>query len=214
MDFFHVINRGVEKRKIAMDDKDRARFMHGLYVFNDQNTSLHPHQSDRKNERTKRKLLVHIHAFVLMPNHYHLLLSELTDGGIALFMQKLNMGYTKYFNARHQRSGALWQGKHKKILIERDAHFIYIPFYIHLNPLDLCMPEWRDGKVQSSRKALEYLRIYRWSSHVDYLGIKNFPSLTYREEILSDFKKAHEYENEIVSILRDSERTKHSMLLE
>lgn len=214
MDFFHVINRGVEKRKIAMDDKDSVRFMHDLYVFNDQNTCLHPHQRDRKNEHTKRKLLVHIHAFVLMPNHYHLLLSEITDGGIALFMQKLNMGYTKYFNARHQRSGALWQGKYKKILIERDAHFIYIPFYIHLNPLDLCMPEWREGKAQSSRKALEYLRTYRWSSHIDYLGIKNFPSLTHREEILGDFKKAHKYENEIVSILRDSKRTKHSMLLE
>ena len=197
-----------------MDDKDRARFIHDLHVFNDQNECLHIHQPDRGIEKYKRKLLVHIHAFALMPNHYHLLLSELVDGGISLFMQKVNMGYTKYFNKRHERSGTLWQGKYKKILIEREAHFMYIPFYIHLNPLDLVMPEWREGKVKNPRKALQYLRGYRWSSHLDYLGIKNFPSITNRKEILGGFEKVHDYEKEITSIIGDPLGSPQSTLLE
>lgn len=214
MDFFHVLNRGTDKRKITTDDRDRMRFMHDLYAFNDKNPSLHPHQPGRETEGTKRELLVHVHAFALMPNHYHLLLSELSDGGISLFMQKLNMGYTKYFNERHERSGTLWQGKYKKILIERDAHFMYIPFYIHLNPLDMVMPEWRKGKVKNPRKALEHLRAYRWSSHLDYLGIKNFPSITNRQEILGGFEKAGAYEKEIVSIISDPVATTPSEFLE
>ncbi len=112
-----------------------------------------------------------------MKNHYHLLVSEHIEGGISFFMRKLNMGYTKYFNEKHKRSGALWQGKYRKVLIERDAHFLYIPFYIHLNPLDYSNPEWRNGEVKDVRKALESLLEYRWSSHLDYLGIRNFPSL-------------------------------------
>jgi putative transposase len=214
MDFFHVLNRGVEKRKIVLDDKDRLRFLHDLYVFNDRNAVLHVKQPDRQTEERKRQLLVHIHAFVLMPNHYHLLLSETMDRGISLFMQKLNMGYTKYFNERHERTGTLWQGKHKKIRIERDAHFNYIPFYIHLNPLDLTLPEWRDGKVKSPRRALEYLRTYRWSSHLDYLGTKNFPSLTHRQEILGGFEKTHAYEKEIISIIQNPLMASQSSLLE
>jgi putative transposase len=214
MNFYHVLNRGVDKRRIVTDDRDRARFMHDLYAFNDKHASLHPHQPDRNAEKSKRELLVHIHAFALMPNHYHLLMSELSDGGISLFMQKLNMGYTKYFNERHDRNGTLWQGKYKKILIERDAHFMYIPFYIHLNPLDLVMPEWREGKVKNPRKALAHLRTYRWSSHMDYLGIKNFPSITNRREILGGFEKARAYEKEIISIISDPAISSQSTLLE
>lgn len=61
-----------------------------------------------------------------MANHYHLLLSELVEGGITLFLRKLNIGYAKYFNERHGRQGTLFQSRTKKILIERHAHFLYI----------------------------------------------------------------------------------------
>jgi putative transposase len=120
-----------------------------------------------------------------MPNHYHMLVSEKIEDGIPLFMKKLNMGYARHFNEKYKRSGALWQGKYKKLLIERDGHFMYIPYYIHLNPLDLVMPSWRNGKVRKFSNALRYLESYRWSSHLDYIGLKNFPSVTQRE-FLSD----------------------------
>ena len=212
MDFYHVLNRGTDQRAIATDDSDRVRFLHDMYVFNDSGHALHPKQPERQEEGRRRDPIVLIHAFCLMRNHYHLLLSELVENGISLYMQKLNMGYTKYFNERHQRVGTLWQGKYKKILIERDAHFLYIPYYIHLNPLDYTMPEWREGKVKNQKKALSSLRAYRWSSHLDYLGIRNFPSLTNRKEILG--LKPAGYEKEIIRIISTPDITAPSGLIE
>jgi len=214
MEFFHVLNRGVDKREVFIDDRDRVRFLHDLFVFNDQRPVIHYKRPERKDENHTRKLLVHIHAFCLMPNHYHLLLSPLVENGIALFMKKLSMGYTKYFNERYGRSGALWQGKYKRVLIERDSHFLYIPFYIHLNALDLAYPEWRTGQVKDIHKALEYLNTYRWSSHLDYNGIRNFPSITQRELLLSQFETRRDYENEIINIITDTELAQQSLILE
>ena len=138
-----------------------------------------------------------------MKNHYHLLLSPLVEDGIALFMKKVNAGYSKYFNEKYERVGTLWQGRHKKILIERNTHFIYIPFYIHLNPLDYVMPEWRTGGVREPQRALRYLEKYRWSSHLDYLGEKNFPSLIERSLLAETLDTRARYEREIISIITD-----------
>ena len=201
MDFYHVLNRGVEKRNIVKNDKDRLRFLHDLYVFNDAQAAPNYILLKRHEEQQKRSCLVRVHAFCLMNNHYHLLLSEVEEGGISRYMQKLNMGYAKYFNEKYERVGTLWQGKYRKILIERDAHFMYIPYYIHLNPLDYSFPEWREGKVQNAQKALESLRHYRWSSHLDYLGIKNFPSISDRKEILG--VTPNRYEKEIANLIGD-----------
>jgi putative transposase len=118
-------------------------------------------------------------------------------------MKKLNMGYSKYFNERYARSGALWQGKYRKVPIARDAHFLYIPFYIHLNPLDYVMPEWREGGVQNVQEALKHLAEYRWSSHLDYLGSRNFPSISYRNELQELLGSHMEYEKTIAEIISD-----------
>jgi putative transposase len=195
------MGRGVEKRDIVMDDSDRLRFIHNLYAFNDLNPVENYGLPARREERPKRSLLVYIHAFCLMQNHYHLLVSEATENGIPLFMKKLNMGYTKYFNERYERSGALWQGKYRKVPIMRDAHFLYIPFYIHLNPLDYVMPEWREGEVLNVREALKHLEEYRWSSHLDYLGIKNFPSVTRRNELQELLGTRASYEKTTAEII-------------
>jgi putative transposase len=118
-------------------------------------------------------------------------------------MHKLCMGYAKYFNKKHERTGVLWQGVHKRILIERDAHFIYIPYYIHLNPLDYTFPEWREGNVRNTNKALEALRSYRWSSHLDYLGEKNFPSIIGRSFLGPMLGTRAAYERAICDIITD-----------
>ena len=214
MELSHVLNRGVDKRQVFSDDRDRARFLHDLFVFNDQQPVIHYKRPERKSENRARKLLVHIHAFCLMPNHYHLLLSPVAENGIPLFMKKLSMGYTKYFNERHGRSGALWQGKYKRIPIERDSHFLYIPYYIHLNALDLSYPEWRNGKVRDVRGALKYLNSYRWSSHPDYNEIKNFPSITQREFLSSLLGTKKNYEKELGDIITDPELAQQSLVLE
>ena len=118
-----------------------------------------------------------------MDNHYHLLVSPINDDlkSLSQFMKKLNMGYARYFNERHERSGYLWQGRYKKIHIEQDAHFLYIPFYIHLNPLDFLGKSWRSGEMTSSESAVDFLSQYRWSSYQDYSGENNFNSVIHKE---------------------------------
>ena len=213
MDYYHVINRGVEKRDVFLDDGDFIRFIHDMYVFNDVRSAPNYVVKERQHAR-QPKILLHIHAYCLMKNHYHLLLSPITENGISAFMQKLNMGYSKYFNDKYERSGVLWQGTFRKMHITRDAHFMYIPYYIHLNPLDFKYPEWRAGAVRSSRKALTFLREYRWSSHLDYLGIKNFPSVIYPLQLADIFGSRARYEREIQDIISDPRLTENSSAIE
>ncbi len=209
MEFYHLLNRGVDKRRVFMDKIDYSRFLYDLIEFNNINnvsTNNSRNAIDKKdltdigcpsNER-----LVNVHFFCLMPNHYHLLVSPNVENGIALFMKKLNMGYTKYFNERYKRSGALWQGKYKSVLIKDDAHFIWIPYYIHFNPLDLKMPEWRKGEIQNRKLAGKYLQSYRWSSHNDYLGNKtSFSNITNRRFFLEYFGGESSYKKSIIEHL-------------
>lgn len=184
-ELFHVLNRGVDKRIIFTDDRDRARFVHDMWEFNDSrqvenirrrvaNSPMTDFVSPSLKERT-----VDIHGWCLMGNHYHLLLSEVSEGGMTNFIRRLNIGYSKYFNERHKRCGTLFQGRTKKILIDTDAHFLHILNYIHLNPLDMMPQEknWRAHKVRDAGACLAHLKQYRWSSYQDYCGIKNFPSV-------------------------------------
>jgi putative transposase len=198
-ELFHIMDRGVDKRQVFMDDQDYFRFIHDLYEFNDEKPSNSTHFMFYNSpswdigcpkleiRRRKRDCLVKIHAFVLMPNHYHLFISAVVEDGIPKFMKKLNMGYSKYFNEKNERKGALWQGKYKSVPVTGDGHFLYLPYYIHFNPLDLVAPEWRKRNIPNKEKAIEFLKTYRWSSHLDYLGQKNFPSVTDRSFLLKCF---------------------------
>jgi len=192
-EIFHILNRGVDKRNIFLEDGDYFRFIHNLFEFNDANSIsnsghfFNQTQSiDLRNRYDKkpRELIIEILAFCLMPNHFHLLVKQKKEGGITKFMRRLSIGYANYFNQKYKRSGTLFEGRYKSILINQDRHFNYLPYYIHLNPLDLVMPEWRSGKIQNYQKAIQFLKNYRWSSHLDYLGNKNFPSVTQRELLL------------------------------
>ncbi len=191
MELWHAINWGVDGRKLFLDSQDYARFVHNLYEFNDtapaDNLARLFDPSGMRDFgnpsfRRKRKLLVDIHGWVLMKNHYHLLLSERIAGGISLFLRKLNVGYANYFNERNKRKGTLFQGHAKKILIGRESHFLYILHYIHFNPLDYLRgaKNWRvrdKNSIKNVGEALRYLDSYRWSSYLDYIDKKNFPSV-------------------------------------
>ena len=187
MDLVHVLNRGVEKRTIFTNNRDYFRFIHNLFEFNDSDPIVNTfrrfdqvHNIEDSKDHKERKRLVEIHVFCLMPNHYHLLLSERVKNGIPRFMHKLNMGYTKYFNLKYERTGTLFEGGYKSVPIIDEAHFIHLPYYIHLNPLDLVAPEWRRRTMKNPQRALDQLAQYRWSSYIDYIGEKNFPSVTSR----------------------------------
>lgn len=210
--FYHTLNRGVDKREIFLDKQDHLRFIHNLYALNNEDrvetASLtfknNPNLTDFASPSQKqRKILVDILAFCLMPNHYHLLLSPKTNNGVPKFMNKINIGYAKYFNQKYKRVGTLFQGRYKKILIIDDAHFLHLPFYIHFNPLDLSYPEWRENKISDPEKALEFLRFYRWSSHLDYLGNKNFSSVLNMKILMEIFGDSKDYGKLIKNYLKD-----------
>lgn len=172
-EFYHVYNRGIEKRKVFLSRADYERFMALLYLANQtepvdlkyQGTSIAEITGERVSEP-----LVAIVAFCLMPNHFHLLLREKVEGGIARFMQKLTTGYTMYFNKRNERTGALFQGTYKATYIHNDRYFRYLISYVHLNPIKLIDPLWKENGVKDRVQAEKYLTQYVYSSYRDYLG--------------------------------------------
>ncbi len=210
---YHIYNRGVEKRDIFLDDKDRLRFVHDLFEFNDENPApnLTYHLVYKKEQskevqlpniikREPRKLLVEILIFTLMPNHFHLILKQKGERGIIKFMQKLGTGYTNYFNKKYERVGSLFQGRFKAVLISEEAHFIHLPFYIHTNPLGSPL-----GSSTSLNSSLDFLRKYQWSSFPDYIGRKNFPSVTSRELFLDFFGGEKKYLEQTKQWLKEKE---------
>jgi len=218
-EIYHILNRSTDKRKIFLDDKDYFRFIHDLFEFNDQlaaiNTgfwfrqrqfsglqSRYSRYFEQEEEREKRKFLVNILAFCLMPNHYHLLLTPVVEGGITDFMRKLNVGYAKYFNQKYKRVGVLFQSRYKSIIITQESHFIHLPYYIHLNPLDLEFSEWREGELKNYKEAMRFLEHYRWSSFLDYIGKSNFPSVTQREFLLEFLGGSEQYKKDTLDWLK------------
>jgi putative transposase len=220
---YHVYNRGTEKRRIFMNDADRLRFIHDLWEFNDveqvDSNSTKGVRRDRKKDvpllngtectevqppyilrgevgRAKQKL-VHIHAYCLMDNHYHLMLSPAVEDGVSLFMKKLAGGYTMYFNEKYNRTGALFQGRYKRKVVKSEGQYLHLPLYIHLNPLDVHFPEWRTGGIKRGDRARAhaYLLEYRWSSHKDYMRIKNFASVIHMDTLNRVFKLQGGYTN-------------------
>ncbi len=212
-EIYHLLNRGVDKRKIFLDDRDHFRFIHDLYEFNDVNlVNNYTNFFNKKykdvgrpyiQERRTRELLVDIYAFCIMPNHYHLMVSPRVENGISLFMKKINGGYAKYFNEKYERVGALFQGKYKSVHITTESHFIHLPYYIHCNPLDLLGIDWRRREIKNFKDTAKHLESYRWSSHLDYLGKKNFPSVISKNFLGDYFGGEKEYRNSINNWLKN-----------
>jgi len=209
---YHIYNRGVEKRDIFLEDEDYFRFIHDLFEFNDEEPAtllyykkpfIQSYETKSHRIGSKRKLIVEILIFTLMPNHFHLLLKQRLENGIMKFMHKLGVGYAMYFNQKYERTGSLFQGPYKAILVEKDAHFIHLPYYIHSNPLDLKFPEWKNKEIRNYKEAMKFLENYRWSSFLDYIGKKNFPSVTQREFLLDFFGGPEQYKKNTIKWLKE-----------
>jgi len=181
-EFYHLYNRGTEKRDIFLDDSDYLRFQTLLYLSN--NTEAvhlsnlfsrqnHPHREQlmRVVDKIKREgTLVDIGAYCLMPNHFHILVHEKIDNGVSTFMKKLATGYSMYFNKKNERSGALFEGRFKAVHASRDEYLKYLFSYIHLNPVKLIDLKWKEKGIADILKAKEYLKQYSYSSYNDYQG--------------------------------------------
>jgi putative transposase len=204
---YHIFNRGVDKRVVYSEEREYVRFIHDLYEFNDKNPAPKTQNSEvRLPTDGAREPLVELLAFCLMPNHFHLMLREVQENGVTEFMRKLGTGYTNYFNQKYSRDGALFQGKYKLVQIEKEAHFLYLPFYIHFNPLDLIEPGWRNGKISDFESAWSFLKKYRWSSFPDYLDLKNFPSVIRKSFLTEIIGGAERFEALSIDWLRNFDR--------
>jgi len=184
----HVCNRGVEKRKIFLDEHDYSRFRDNLFLLNNVNGKMRSRERDIRNvTNLKREKLVEILKWSLLPNHYHLLLYELVEGGISEFTRRVGNAYTKYFNTKNEgRSGYLFQNKAKIIPILEEAQFLYIPFYIDLNSLDARFSNWKVNRPSDSL-AIEFLKSYNWSSFRDYFGNGEYSMILNKELFYKTF---------------------------
>ena len=181
-EYYHIYNRGNGKNKIFISKEDYDHFMKLLYICNSENSFTFRdsivEQKINAWDFNRGEPLVEICAWVLMPNHFHILLishrSDIWEEGynpITEFMRKLSTAYAMYFNKKYNRTGALFEGKFKSKYVEKDNYFNYLFAYIHFNPLKLIQSDWLDSGIKNKEKALSYLSNFFYSSFQDYCGV-------------------------------------------
>ena len=151
-----------------------------------------------KVEQKRRNLFVEILAFCLMPNHFHLLLKQLKTGGISEFMRKTG-GYATYFNQKYNRKGRLFQNHFWSTYVDDEEQLKTEFVYVHTNPVSMIEPGWKQKGIKNLTKTIEFVEKYKWSSYADYIGGKNFPSLTSRNfmlDIMGGVKGCHDFVND------------------
>ncbi len=137
-EFYHIYNRGNSKQKIFHDKEDYGRFIKSIFLSNGNNSfKIYFIKNDTVYEFNRGEPLVNIGAYCLMPNHFHILVTQTNNGSISKFMQKLTTAYAMYYNEKYKRTGSLFEGKFKSEHIEDDKYLKYIFSYIHLNPIKL-----------------------------------------------------------------------------
>jgi putative transposase len=166
-EYYHIYNRGVDKRNVFTNEADYWRFFEAMYLANDERDGLIKIWKDYQRFNPKAKLwefakfsfgrmnpMVEIVAYCLNPNHYHFILKQITKRGIEKFMQKIGTSYTKHFNQKYDRSGSLFQGTFKSSHIKPNT-LLYLSAYVNCN-----------SEIHGIAKA----QSYRWCSFSDYLG--------------------------------------------
>ncbi len=165
--YYHLYNRGVEKREIFLDDKDYKVFLYFLKKY------LSPSEEPVIFQKKKNLInQIELLSYCLMPNHFHLLVKQNVKEGITNLMNRLGTNYAMYFNKRYKRVGSLFQSVYKAVIVESDEQLLHLSRYIHLNPQD------KVGKLID----------YPYSSYGDYLGVRK-SEWVHPEQILSFFKK-------------------------
>lgn len=180
--FYHIYNRGVEKRQIFMEDADYQRFLQTLnyYQFQGPKPRFSTHHRFKIKDFSKNPKIVEIICYCLMPNHFHLLLKQLKDNGIQEFLAKIANSYVKYFNTKYHRVGPLLQGQYKAIFVETDEQLVHLSRYIHLNPyVAEITKDWPS---------------FPYSSAPEFLGVATFP-ICVTNHILNLFPNQAKYQS-------------------
>lgn len=196
-EYYHVYNRGTDKRDIFMDEKDLSRFYNNLSEFNKVEPigSVYELFLRKKfgKEDKKTKPIIELVAYCLNPNHFHLLISPLVENGIEKFMQRLGNGYTKYFNNKHKRSGVLFQGKFKSKHVDSNEYLLHLSVYINAN----------NQISTTNRHRMSTEPRLSKSSLPEFLEKNLNNRLCNTEIILGQFKNKKEYKDFFDSSLQD-----------
>ena len=180
--YYHIFNRGVDKREIFSEPDDFTRFFQSMDEFNTQNPIGSIYQNSfnpLRSSTPKCEKLVNFICYCLNPNHYHFVLEQLVDNGIEKFMQRLGTGYTNFFNHKYKRGGSLFQGKYKDVFIDSNEYLLHVSAYVNLNDQ---IHQLRSSTSKSS-----------WREYIsDSFGDHNF---CVKGVILDQFNSREEYKN-------------------
>lgn len=213
-EIYHVFNRGVERRPTFTDKNEYTRAMTSInfYRFRQSLTGLASYLKLNLEKRDalskslfdEKNKLVEIISYCLMPNHFHLLLKQMTNNGISMFLSNFTNSYTRYFNIKHTRIGPLYQGVFKAVRMESTEQLIYVNRYVHLNPVaSLIVPE-------------NNLDTYPWSSLVEYLE-EGQEKICNTKIILDQFPSIESYRKYVhdqIDYAKKLEQIKHLILEE
>lgn len=213
--YYHIYNRGIEKRNIFLNKDDYRRFLILLYLCNDTKpVNIRDIYEDKgltfgeimKVER--KNILIDIGVYCLMPNHIHFLITPRQENSASRFMQKLFTAYTMYFNKKDKRTGRLFESTFKAKLIDKDEYFKYLFAYIHLNPIKLIEPLWQEKGIKNRNKAKDFLNNYSWSSYQFYTNRKQKDPIINIEAFPKYFLNLKEFNDFIESWLESPKSPK------
>jgi len=189
--YYHIYNRGVEKREIFLDEQDCTVFLHYLKLY------LSPIEELKQLDLPGLRILkfirlnlfqeIDLMTFALMPNHIHLQIKQKTTYGIVKLMKRLITAYVMYFNKKYKRVGSLFQNRYKAALIETDERLLHLSRYIHLNPAKIVhkkvnfkeftsYPYYLGQKHASWMKPQEILGYFRSAQRKDLKDILSYQS--------------------------------------
>lgn len=166
-EYYHLYNRGNSKQIIFNDEKDHEHFIHLLSTLN---TGSRIRVKKLKQNSVDDDVLVSIGAYCLMPNHFHILITQEKEKGISTFMQKVSTAYVMYYNKKYKRSGGLFEGKFKSKHVVEDTYLRYLFSYIHLNPLKIIDKNWKLKAKHMPSTMLQFLIHYKHSSFNEYFS--------------------------------------------
>lgn len=192
-EYYHLVNRGVDKKNIFLEERDYVRFLLLILYLQFPRLAL-TNLSRYVNNYVKHRMFnigeenlgeprtVGLVSFCLMPNHFHLLIEDKKGTGISKYMQRALNAYTKYFNAKYNHSGHIFQGPYRCVHIDNNTQLLHTSAYIHLNPREL--KNWFKKETE-----------YPWSSLQDFLIANRWGSLLQKEIIEEQFNPSsgHSY---------------------
>ncbi len=176
-EFYHLYNRGVDKRVIFLDTHDYERFLKLLYLCNSNESVVMKEVEDLSFAEIlnlkREQAIVDVGCFCLMPNHFHLLVREKKENGISVFIKKILTAYSMYFNKKYDRTGNLFEGPFRATHVDNDSYLKYLFAYIHLNPIKIINKNWLEKGIKKMVKEKDFVYNYRYSSCREYLKEKS-----------------------------------------